>query len=75
MQIQRILPNNLNINKRTLPKTTFNAQKVVEEDNYVKIPRKKYQRDKVIENILCAILVIESIICIIKTKNYKTPKI
>lgn len=75
MQIQKILPNNLSVNQRKNSSINFNSKKIIDEGDYVKIPKKRYEREKLWEGILCAILLVESIICLIKAKNFKTPSI
>lgn len=49
--------------------------KVRDEGDYVKIPKEKYQRDKIATNILGVFLLVELIHAIYKLITYKPPKI
>ena len=49
--------------------------KVIEDGDYVKIPKEKYQRDKIALNILGVCALIELIYSICKSIKSKPPKI
>lgn len=71
MKIRRIEPNFI-YNKHCCLQSKLAFQsgsEVVDDGDYVKIPKKKYKRDKILENILTAILLIDLFWTIFKNKG------
>lgn len=63
------------INKLQYSNNFQNKNKVLEDGDYVKIPKKQYQQDKIKENIVFSLLLLEIIYTIFKSITDKPPRI
>ena len=68
MQVQKILFNNLKINKMPSPKFS-RTQKVTEEDDYIKVPKRRYKMEQAAGIILTVLLVFDIIKDYFKTDD------